>query len=412
MGMIRSNLEFFLNSALKLVESRILTWKDLYSTVLSPEEQKEALRIATGIKGNSTSKILGSLLFVQGQINDPKNIPAEIIKYQWEVYNSFVDSVSRSRFSQGALADSAFDAAHYAEWIVHWLDSMAACRCLESKMAIDLLKTPVPYIKRFTRVEYENLERKRYQTVSKNLTKEKFSELILEQILKPDFSFEYKKMAVEVLSSVLNSEDRKVFAEKFKISIVKKPMDSPEKVFEFFETDGEVRREIVKLLNPNDPQLFDYLLDIYINQKVESKVPPLAALETLTELNTGNEKLRRELVRRLSFISAGDTVAAFQALVRLFPTDSKSIVDTIYLYGDSKSESVIDKTVEMIKVLARESVRNPEILNALDKWFTSGSSQLTNVKFMGLPLNVLIRNIFNEQNKIQCRKVYKPQVKL
>jgi hypothetical protein len=66
----------------------------------------------------------------------------------------------------------------------------------------------------------------------------------------------------------------------------------------------------------------------------------------------------------------------------------------------------------MIKVLARESVRNPEILNALDKWFTSGSSQLTNVKFMGLPLNVLIRNIFNEQNKIQCRKVYKPQVKL
>ncbi|MBL7555710.1 MAG: hypothetical protein JNM24_07790 [Bdellovibrionaceae bacterium] len=109
-------------------------------------------------------------------------------------------------------------------------------------------------------------------------------------------------------------------------------------------------------VNPNDPDLQQHLIDVIIEQRVDSAISSGDALTYLAETKTKSPKIKEFIVRHLRFPEAGDSVSYFLTLVRLFPESSSEILSIIYRFrGD-------DKFVPMMKVLIDEVLKNPAML--------------------------------------------------
>lgn len=109
-------------------------------------------------------------------------------------------------------------------------------------------------------------------------------------------------------------------------------------------------------VNPNDPDLQQHLVDVIVEQRVDSAISSGDALAYLAETKVKSPKIKEFVVRHLRFPEAGDSVSYFSTLVRLFPESPSDILSIIYRFrGD-------DKFVPMMKVLIDESLRNPSLL--------------------------------------------------
>lgn len=207
---------------------------------------------------------------------------------------------------------------------------------------------------------YQKLDVLRFKVVSASMDYDDYREEMTRKLAKgtTETQEEQKRLA-QRLSEVVLEKDKVIvgqvvrdrYSEKTRWGLFGSKIN--------WEAERGLPVHLMIKINPNDPDLQQHLIDLIVEQRVDSVFSSGDAMTYLTETKTKSPKIKEFILRHLRFPEAGDSVSFFLTFVRLFPESTSDILSIIYRFrGDGRF-------VPMMKVLISEVINSPALLTKL-----------------------------------------------
>lgn len=231
----------------------------------------------------------------------------------------------------------------------------------QSQNAQALLAARLPKSRDITEAEWDELEWLRYERIAKNLTRaELLSELEKKILAESSSDHEERLLAARFFRAYFSREEVEKMAASLKNKYRSKILGRLQSEDHFwFSKDSKLIPVLVEL-SPQDSELREYLVKIYIQRSQDGRISQSDQLSYLERAQVRDLRLLEEIYRRLSVVQVGDTARLFRAFIRIFPNEGEKIINVIITH-----KAHAEKLIPLLRQLVEECKINYQLIDVI-----------------------------------------------
>ena len=276
------------------------------------------------------------------------------------------------RVSNATIEGTHYTTEEYSAVLKEFYAMLSSNRRLTVELAEKLLKKPSLKIPGMSELEWQHVEWSRYTSLEKSLTREVLLEHLV-QVAADEIKSELfdRVIAAEFIRTRIKPKNLQELALRVKAR-AQGVKTSAYKVTEdkVWAQEGAQLVTVMRSLDPSDHEMHKFLSNIYAGRSFDGPIAGQTALSLLADSGRGNEEIKREILQRLQYVTAGDSVATFTALIRLFPQAGEEIMEVIY-----RHRTAPEKLKPMLFALIDECVKNPALLESIKAGLASSPNR-------------------------------------
>ncbi len=403
---IFEDVDFLIKNLGRLEKLGVVPFDKMFNRIWTAQEANTVYDSFSKRKYDIEAQLTAGLMLLK-QVNWQGSAEQKEIVVK-QVFNIIISADVRSdliNISARGFESQRIENSIYYHLLEQFYQIFLKSPMLTREQGIELLRTKTVNSKQLKDSDFIETDRLRLKLVEQHLGYEEFKEVMTKVLAKgTSASLTDQMQAASYLGDSLKEADRQRLVADIKLRFSKSNRFGFSKPTILWETDRGWPVQLVLKINPRDLELRDFLVGVIIQQKVDSVFSDGEALSTLIQAGTTTPELKAFILRKLGFISAGDTTNYFRALARLHPEAGLEISTIVYRYLKDSS-----KLIPIMKILLEESERNPSLLQSIETSINSDRHRSENSEvYNNRTLSGWLRFQMNKKRSSFCRAFYGP----
>lgn len=360
---LAENLNYNIKYYTQLSRDQLIDIDTLTNRPVSAKDREVLAHIIEQKKLNPDSLIAAALIWMKQQGDVDHKIYREAVAI---AYNALITDAlvvhGAIKVSNATLEGTHLAPEEYSKFLALFYSMMTTNQRLTPEQAQKLLTKQSLKLPGESEEAWQKIEWTRYLALQRSIPQEILLEHLI-QVTANEIKSELfdRTLAGEFIRTRIKPKNLEEIARRVKTqaqgikSSAYKGTDN-----KVWEKNSAELVTVIRALDPADAEMHIYLSSIYAGRNFDGPIAGQTALSLIAESGLGNEDLKKEILQRLQYVTAGDSVGTFKSLIKLFPDAGAEIMEVIYRHRGAP-----EKIKPMLFALIDECISNPALLESI-----------------------------------------------